>query len=99
MFPRVPFQVSLEFSDSSAVPGEQISMELKAQPKALCGMSAVDRSVFLKEPGRRLTADDVTDFHTRTQNKSKSILMNTLQLLPSDFQAVAFQEICPIRDP
>lgn len=52
-------QVSLAFSDSSAVPGEQISMQLKAQPKALCAVSAVDRSVFIKEPGTRLTADKV----------------------------------------
>lgn len=58
-------QVSLEFQDSSAVPGEQIGMQLKAQPNALCGLSTVDRSVFFKEPQRILSADNVTDFDTR----------------------------------
>lgn len=51
--------MSLEFSDSSAVPGEQLTMKLKAQPDALCGVSAVDRSVYIKEPVRALTADSV----------------------------------------
>lgn len=55
-------QVSVAFSDSSAVPGEQINMRIKAQPNALCGVSAVDRSVYIKEPGMILDADKVTAF-------------------------------------
>uniref|UniRef100_H3DA36 Alpha-2-macroglobulin n=1 Tax=Tetraodon nigroviridis TaxID=99883 RepID=H3DA36_TETNG len=51
--------VSLEFSEGSAVPGEEITMQLDAQPKALCGMSAVDRSIFVKEPEARLSADTI----------------------------------------
>uniref|UniRef100_A0A3Q3LRP5 Alpha-2-macroglobulin-like 1 n=1 Tax=Mastacembelus armatus TaxID=205130 RepID=A0A3Q3LRP5_9TELE len=47
-------KVSLEFTPSSAVPGEQVTMTLTAEPHSLCGVSAVDRSVFIKEPGKSL---------------------------------------------
>ncbi|KAJ3590956.1 hypothetical protein NHX12_008904 [Muraenolepis orangiensis] len=50
-------QVSLEFSPSAAVPGEQNRLLLRAQPDSLCGISAVDQSVLIKEPGKKLTAD------------------------------------------
>lgn len=54
-------QVSLELSSSTAVPGGQIGIQIKADPNALCGLSAVDRSVFVKEPERVLNVDNVTD--------------------------------------
>ncbi|KAG7282540.1 hypothetical protein CRUP_001115, partial [Coryphaenoides rupestris] len=50
-------QVSLEFSPSSAVPGEENRLQLRAQPDSLCGISAVDQSVLIKEPGKKLNAD------------------------------------------
>ena len=53
-------QVSLEFSPSSAVPGEETIMQVTAQPESLCGVSAVDQSVLIKEPGKTLDADKVT---------------------------------------
>ncbi|XP_013882149.1 alpha-2-macroglobulin [Austrofundulus limnaeus] len=52
-------QVSLEFSTSSAVPGEETKMRLSAQPDSLCGVSAVDQSVLIKEPGKTLDADKI----------------------------------------
>ncbi|XP_026166070.1 LOW QUALITY PROTEIN: alpha-2-macroglobulin-like [Mastacembelus armatus] len=52
-------KVSLEFSPSSAVPGEHVTMTLTAEPHSLCGVSAVDRSVFIKEPGKSLDADKI----------------------------------------
>uniref|UniRef100_A0A3Q3RY91 Alpha-2-macroglobulin-like 1 n=1 Tax=Mastacembelus armatus TaxID=205130 RepID=A0A3Q3RY91_9TELE len=52
-------KVSLEFTPSSAVPGEQVTMTLTAEPHSLCGVSAVDRSVFIKEPGKSLDADKI----------------------------------------
>ncbi|KAJ3590699.1 hypothetical protein NHX12_008648 [Muraenolepis orangiensis] len=54
-------QVSLEFSPSAAVPGEQNRLLLRAQPDSLCGISAVDQSVLIKEPGKKLTADKIFD--------------------------------------
>ena len=53
-------QVSLEFSPSSAVPGEENIMQLTAQPDSLCAVSAVDQSVLIMEPGKILDADKVT---------------------------------------
>ncbi|XP_037534357.1 alpha-2-macroglobulin [Nematolebias whitei] len=52
-------KVSLEFSTSSAVPGEETKMHLSAQPDSLCGVSAVDQSVLVKEPGKTLNADKI----------------------------------------
>uniref|UniRef100_A0A3B4VID4 Alpha-2-macroglobulin-like n=1 Tax=Seriola dumerili TaxID=41447 RepID=A0A3B4VID4_SERDU len=52
-------KVSLEFSPSSAVPGEETTMQVTAQPDSLCGVSAVDQSVLIKEPGKTLNADKI----------------------------------------
>ncbi|XP_023256301.1 alpha-2-macroglobulin-like [Seriola lalandi dorsalis] len=54
-------KVSLEFSPSSAVPGEETTMQVTAQPDSLCGVSAVDQSVLIKEPGKILNADKILD--------------------------------------
>lgn len=54
------WQVSLEFTPSSAVPGEETILQVTAQPNSLCGVSAVDQSVLIKEPGKTLKADKVT---------------------------------------
>ncbi|TDH15281.1 hypothetical protein EPR50_G00029390 [Perca flavescens] len=50
-------KVSLEFSPTSAVPGEETIMQVTARPESLCGVSAVDQSVLIKEPGKTLDAD------------------------------------------
>ncbi|XP_076832105.1 alpha-2-macroglobulin-like [Brachyhypopomus gauderio] len=50
-------KVSLQFSPSRAVPGEENSLQLSALPGSLCGLSAVDKSVFLMESGDRLNTD------------------------------------------
>ncbi|XP_045930043.1 alpha-2-macroglobulin-like, partial [Micropterus dolomieu] len=52
-------KVSLEFSPSSAVPGEETILQVTAQPDSLCGVSAVDQSVLIKEPGKTLNADKI----------------------------------------
>ncbi|XP_076591398.1 alpha-2-macroglobulin-like [Chaetodon auriga] len=54
-------KVSLEFSPSSAVPGEETTLQVTAQPDSLCGVSAVDQSVLIKEPGKTLDADKIFD--------------------------------------
>ncbi|KAK2912862.1 alpha-2-macroglobulin-like [Channa argus] len=54
-------KVSLEFSPSSAVPGEETTMQVTAEPDSLCGVSAVDQSVLIKEPGKILDADKIFD--------------------------------------
>ncbi|XP_034557119.1 alpha-2-macroglobulin-like protein 1 [Notolabrus celidotus] len=52
-------KVSLEFSPSSAVPGEENTLQVTANPDSLCGLSAVDQSVLIKEPGKTLDAEKI----------------------------------------
>ncbi|XP_053177290.1 alpha-2-macroglobulin-like isoform X3 [Scomber japonicus] len=52
-------KVSVEFSPSSAVPGEETTLQLMAQPDSLCGVSGVDQSVLIKEPGKTLNVDQI----------------------------------------
>ncbi|XP_016386639.1 alpha-2-macroglobulin-like isoform X2 [Sinocyclocheilus rhinocerous] len=52
-------QVSLQFSPATAVPGEENTLTVSAQAGSLCGLSAVDQSVLIMEPGRRLSAEAV----------------------------------------
>lgn len=57
------FQVSLQFSPATAVPGEGSVLTVSAQAGSLCGLSAVDQSVLIMESGRRLTAEVVSMCH------------------------------------
>ncbi|XP_070684798.1 alpha-2-macroglobulin-like [Pempheris klunzingeri] len=52
-------KVSLEFSPSSAVPAEDVTLQVTADPDSLCGVSAIDQSVLIKEPGKTLTIDGI----------------------------------------
>ncbi|XP_072548192.1 alpha-2-macroglobulin-like protein 1 isoform X1 [Salminus brasiliensis] len=52
-------KVSLQFSPTEAVPGEENTLQLSALPGSLCALSAVDQSVFIMEPGKRLNTDSV----------------------------------------
>ncbi|XP_036453843.1 alpha-2-macroglobulin-like isoform X2 [Colossoma macropomum] len=52
-------KVSLQFSPTEAVPGEENTLQLSALPGSLCGLSAVDQSVFIMEPGKRLSVSEV----------------------------------------
>ncbi|XP_036829670.1 alpha-2-macroglobulin-like isoform X1 [Oncorhynchus mykiss] len=52
-------KVLVEFSPSNAVPGEENTLHLSARPGSLCGLGAVDQSVGIMEPGKRLDADKI----------------------------------------
>ncbi|XP_056612289.1 alpha-2-macroglobulin-like isoform X1 [Triplophysa dalaica] len=52
-------KVSVQFSPASAVPGEENTLQLSAQPGSLCALSAIDQSVYILEPGTRLDADKI----------------------------------------
>ncbi|KAK2881134.1 hypothetical protein Q8A67_018402 [Cirrhinus molitorella] len=52
-------KVSLQFSPTTAVPGEENTLQISAQPGSLCGLTAVDQSVLIMESGKRLDADKV----------------------------------------
>ncbi|XP_041668406.1 alpha-2-macroglobulin-like [Cheilinus undulatus] len=50
-------KVSLAFSSLSSVPGEATTLQVSANPGSLCGVSAVDQSVFIEEPEKTLDAE------------------------------------------
>ncbi|XP_051966608.1 alpha-2-macroglobulin-like [Xyrauchen texanus] len=52
-------KVSLQFSPAKAVPGEENTLQLSAEPGSLCGLSAIDQSVLILESGKRLNTDKV----------------------------------------
>ncbi|XP_048017408.1 pregnancy zone protein [Megalobrama amblycephala] len=52
-------KVSLQFSPTTAVPGEENTLQLSALPGSLCGLSAVDQSVLILEENKRLDFDKV----------------------------------------
>ncbi|KAI7790048.1 alpha-2-macroglobulin-1 [Triplophysa rosa] len=52
-------KVSVQFSPASAVPSEENTLQVSAQSGSLCALSAVDQSVFILEPGKRLNADKI----------------------------------------
>uniref|UniRef100_A0A3P8PRY0 Alpha-macroglobulin receptor-binding domain-containing protein n=1 Tax=Astatotilapia calliptera TaxID=8154 RepID=A0A3P8PRY0_ASTCA len=81
-------KVSVEFSPSSAVPGEETNMQVTALPRSLCGVSAIDKSVLIKEPGKTLDADKVTadintsEVDTSLISRARSV-KSYQQLMPS----------------
>uniref|UniRef100_A0A3Q0RUH5 Alpha-2-macroglobulin bait region domain-containing protein n=1 Tax=Amphilophus citrinellus TaxID=61819 RepID=A0A3Q0RUH5_AMPCI len=54
-------KVSVDFVPPSAVPGEETDFQVKALPNSLCGVSAIDQSVLIKEPGKTLDAEKIFD--------------------------------------
>ncbi|XP_041666122.1 alpha-2-macroglobulin-like protein 1 isoform X2 [Cheilinus undulatus] len=50
-------KVSLAFSPLSSIPGEATKLQLSANPGSLCGVSAVDQSVLIEEPGKTLDTE------------------------------------------
>uniref|UniRef100_A0AAX7VM46 Alpha-2-macroglobulin domain-containing protein n=1 Tax=Astatotilapia calliptera TaxID=8154 RepID=A0AAX7VM46_ASTCA len=61
-------QVSVHFVPPSAVPGDETNFQVTALPHSLCGVSAIDQSVLIKEPGKTLNAEKVTAFLTTTRS-------------------------------
>uniref|UniRef100_A0A803JBW5 Ovostatin-like n=1 Tax=Xenopus tropicalis TaxID=8364 RepID=A0A803JBW5_XENTR len=52
-------QVSLSFSASQGTPGSNVNLTLRADPRSLCGLLAIDSSLILLGPGTQLTAERV----------------------------------------
>uniref|UniRef100_A0A672JGJ6 Uncharacterized protein n=1 Tax=Salarias fasciatus TaxID=181472 RepID=A0A672JGJ6_SALFA len=91
-------KVSLEFSSMSAVPGEDTTMQMIAQPDSLCGVNIVDQSVLIKEPGKILDADKVfnllpaisTNVPTEVQDYRSCFQVSHISLL------IFFFFFCPL---
>uniref|UniRef100_A0A673C6V2 Uncharacterized protein n=1 Tax=Sphaeramia orbicularis TaxID=375764 RepID=A0A673C6V2_9TELE len=58
-------KVLLDFSPSSAVPGEEITLQVTGHPQSMCGISAVDKSVLIKEPGKTYVCFQIFDLPKR----------------------------------
>ncbi|XP_053536527.1 alpha-2-macroglobulin-like protein 1 [Ictalurus punctatus] len=52
-------KVSLNFSQSSELPGGQVSLILKATPGSLCSVRAIDQSLLLLQPENELNTESV----------------------------------------
>uniref|UniRef100_A0A8C6NP82 Alpha-2-macroglobulin-like 1 n=1 Tax=Nothobranchius furzeri TaxID=105023 RepID=A0A8C6NP82_NOTFU len=50
-------KVSLKFSSLQVLPAEKTTLTLKASPKSLCSVRAIDQSVLLLKPEQELTVD------------------------------------------
>lgn len=58
--PDVPVQVKMAFSETRALPGAVLRLQLGAAPGSLCAVRAVDRSVLLLKPEAELNAEAVS---------------------------------------
>lgn len=56
---RLAPQVSLKFSSVQQLPAEQTTLTLKANPKSLCSVRAIDQSVLLLKQEQELNVDYV----------------------------------------
>ncbi|XP_047655768.1 alpha-2-macroglobulin-like protein 1 isoform X2 [Tachysurus fulvidraco] len=52
-------KVSLKFSPSTELPGDQASLLLKAAPGSLCSVKAIDKSLLLLQPEKALSIQSV----------------------------------------
>lgn len=54
------FQVSLNFTSPSELPGDKTSLTLKAAPGSLCSVRAIDKSLLLLQPEKELNIESVS---------------------------------------
>ncbi|XP_051987560.1 alpha-2-macroglobulin-P-like [Xyrauchen texanus] len=108
-------QVSLQFSPVTAVPGEGNVMTLSAQPGSLCGLSAIDQSIRILEPGRRLNAETVfnllpmqsqSDYPYEVEDEQECLIVRPRRAVPTDKAYETFKSVglkiatnLPVREP
>uniref|UniRef100_A0A8C1TZQ2 Alpha-2-macroglobulin-like n=1 Tax=Cyprinus carpio TaxID=7962 RepID=A0A8C1TZQ2_CYPCA len=108
-------QVSLQFSPATAVPGEGNVLTVSAQAGSLCGLSAVDQSVLIMEPGRRLSAEAVfsllpvrslSDYPFGVEDEQECLNVRPRRAVPTGQAYEAFKSVglkiatnLPVREP
>ncbi|KAL1246514.1 hypothetical protein QQF64_034648 [Cirrhinus molitorella] len=108
-------QVSLQFSPATAVPGEGNVLTVSAQAGSLCGLSAVDQSVLIMEPGRRLSAEAVfnllpvrtlSDYPFGVEEEQECLNVRPRRAVPTDQAYETFKSMglkiatnLPVREP
>ncbi|XP_058625207.1 alpha-2-macroglobulin-like isoform X1 [Onychostoma macrolepis] len=108
-------QVSLQFSPATAVPDEGNILTVSAQAGSLCGLSVVDQSVLIMEPGRRLSAEAVfsllpghslSDYPFGVEDEHKCLNVRPRRAVPIDQVYEAFKSVglkittnLPVQEP
>ncbi|XP_043082079.1 alpha-2-macroglobulin-P-like [Puntigrus tetrazona] len=108
-------KVSLQFSPATAVPGEGNTLTISAQAGSLCGLSAVDQSILIMEPGRHLSAQAVfgllpvqslSDYPPGVEDEQECLNVRPRRAVPEDQAYEAFKRMgmkaatnLPIREP
>ncbi|XP_051966607.1 alpha-2-macroglobulin-like [Xyrauchen texanus] len=86
-------KVSLKFSPAKAVPGEENTLQLSAEPGSLCGLSAIDQSVLILESGKRLNTEkifsmlpvkSVTDYPYAVEEEQQCLHVRPRRAVPTD---------------
>ncbi|XP_051962628.1 alpha-2-macroglobulin-like [Xyrauchen texanus] len=86
-------KVSLQFSPAKAVPGEDNSLQLSADPGSLCGLSAIDQSVLILESGKRLNTEkifrmlpvqSVSDYPYGVEDEQQCLHVRARRAVPTD---------------
>ncbi|CAN9511030.1 unnamed protein product [Ophioblennius macclurei] len=65
-------KVSMKFSPRSTAPGEEIDLQVAAQPNSLCGISAVDQSVLIKDSSNIFNEEKVFSLWSERKSALKS---------------------------
>ncbi|XDV32424.1 hypothetical protein PO909_003242 [Leuciscus waleckii] len=95
-------KVSLHFSPAKAVPGEENTLQLSAQPGSLCGLSAVDQSVLILKSGKRLDADKVfnllpvqsgSNYPYTVEDERECLHVRPRRAVPSDNAYESFKRV------
>ncbi|XP_062376687.1 alpha-2-macroglobulin-like [Sardina pilchardus] len=75
-------KVSVQFSPPKAVPGEESSLQLSAQPGSLCGLSVVDQSISILEPGKGLNTDKIFNLLPGLESRVSYDVEDPMECLP-----------------
>ena len=77
------FQVSISFDKAKAQPGDQVNVQVSADPMSVVNLLAVDQSVLLLKSGNDITPSEVSCksyLNLKTKHTTLSYLWKTLDL-------------------
>uniref|UniRef100_A0A8C6T1T9 Alpha-2-macroglobulin n=1 Tax=Neogobius melanostomus TaxID=47308 RepID=A0A8C6T1T9_9GOBI len=61
-------KVEVKFNPDEGVPGEDATLQVSGHPDSLCGISVIDQSVLIQEPGKYLKAEMVGDMYLKQKS-------------------------------
>uniref|UniRef100_A0A8C6SZT6 Alpha-2-macroglobulin n=1 Tax=Neogobius melanostomus TaxID=47308 RepID=A0A8C6SZT6_9GOBI len=60
-------KVEVKFNPDEGVPGEDATLQVSGHPDSLCGISVIDQSVLIQEPGKYLKAEMIYNLLPRNR--------------------------------